>query len=199
MKTFANSILITGVLAIFANTAIVAQTSNPGFEQWYRAKYGRPAPTQQTPLNTPQASPIPTEAAQPTVAVTEFEHWYRAKYGRPSPTEQALLKVPEIQFVTPEAMPPMAAMSESEQSAKTPAEHQRLAQSYRAEAQGYLAQAKEHEAMVAAYKANSNINAKNQAATIGHCEYFAAKLNGLAVQSQERAQMHEQMAKDAGK
>ena len=198
MKTFVNSILITGIFATLATTSLAAQTSNPGFEQWYRAKYGRPAPTGQARQNTPQASPTPTEAAQPTVAVTGFEHWYRAKYGRPAPTEQALLRIPEIQFVTPEAMPAMAAMSESEQAATTPAEHQGLAQSYRAEAQGYLAQAKEHEAMVAAYKANSNINAKNQAATIGHCEYFAAKFSRLAAQSQERAQLHEQMARDAG-
>ena len=49
--------------------------------------------------------------------------------------------------------------------------------------------------MVAAYKANPNINAKNQAATIGHCEYFAAKFHELAAQSQELAQLHEQMAK----
>jgi hypothetical protein len=35
----------------------------------------------------------------------------------------------------------------------------------------YLAQAKEHEAMVAAYKANSSLsNDKNQASTISHCE-----------------------------
>jgi hypothetical protein len=82
-------------------------------------------------------------------------------------------------------------------AAKTPAEHQRIAQFYKSEAQDYLAQAKEHTAMVAAYKANSNINAKNQAATIGHCQYFASKFTDLAAKSQELAQLHEQMAKDA--
>jgi hypothetical protein len=83
-----------------------------------------------------------------------FEQWYRAKYGRPSPTEQA---------------------------------------------RDYLAQAKEHASMVAAYEANLSVNARNQAATIGHCEYFAEKFNNLAVKSQELAQMHELMAKDAKK
>jgi hypothetical protein len=39
-------------------------------------------------------------------------------------------------------------------TAKTPAEHLRIAQYYQAEAQDYLAQAKEHEQMVADYKAN---------------------------------------------
>ena len=38
MKTFVRSILITGSLAIFASSSMVAQTSNGGFEQWERAK-----------------------------------------------------------------------------------------------------------------------------------------------------------------
>jgi hypothetical protein len=46
--------------------------------------------------------------------------------------------------------------------AKTPTEHQRIAQFYEAKAQDYLAQAKEHEQMVAAYKANPSLTAKSQ-------------------------------------
>jgi hypothetical protein len=42
-------------------------------------------------------------------------------------------------------------------AARTPAEHQRIAQYYQAKAQDYLAQAKEHEQMLAAYKANPSI------------------------------------------
>src|ERR1035441_7650412 len=61
-------------------------------------------------------------------------------------------------------------------TAKTPAEHERIAQYYTATAVDYLAQAKEHEAMVAAYKGNSSLsNDKNQASTISHCEYFVTK------------------------
>jgi hypothetical protein len=82
-------------------------------------------------------------------------------------------------------------------TAKTPAEHQRIAQDYRDQAQNYVAQAKEHEAMIAAYKASPNATSKNQAATIGHCEYFAAKFNDLAAKSREVANMHEQMAANA--
>ena len=83
-------------------------------------------------------------------------------------------------------------------TAKTPAEHQRIAQYYQAKAQDYLAQAKEHEQMVAAYKANpSLVNDKNRASTINHCEYFAHTFKDLAVKTQELAQLHEQMAKDA--
>lgn len=83
-------------------------------------------------------------------------------------------------------------------TAKTPTEHQRIAQYYQAKEQDYLAQAKEHEQMVAAYKANpSLVNDKNRASTINHCEYFVKTLNELAVKSQELAKLHEQMAKDA--
>lgn len=83
-------------------------------------------------------------------------------------------------------------------SAKTPAEHERLAQYYRAQASDYLAEAKDHESMVAAYKANSSLsNEKNRASTIGHCEYFVKTFKELAVKSQELAALHEQMAKDA--
>ncbi|MHB1856304.1 MAG: hypothetical protein ACYCPM_02610 [Acidobacteriaceae bacterium] len=83
-------------------------------------------------------------------------------------------------------------------TAKTPAEHQRIAQYYQAKAQDYLAQANEHEAMIAAYKANpSPSTAKNLASTIGHCEYFFQTFKDMAVKSQELAALHEQMAKDA--
>jgi hypothetical protein len=83
-------------------------------------------------------------------------------------------------------------------TAKTPAEHQRIAQYYQTKAQDYLAQSKEHEAMAAAYKANSSMSTnKNRASTISHCEYFAQTFKDLAAKSQELAQLHDQMAKDA--
>ena len=81
-------------------------------------------------------------------------------------------------------------------TAKTPAEHQRIAQYYQAKSQDYLAQAEEHEQMVAAYKANPSLTAKSQASTINHCEYFVKTFNELAVKSQELAKQHEQMAED---
>lgn len=85
-------------------------------------------------------------------------------------------------------------------TAKTPADHERIAQFYQSEAQDYLAQSKEHEAMVAAYKSNPTMtNNKNQASTINHCEYFVQAFKDLAAKSQELAQLHEQMAKDAEK
>ena len=84
-------------------------------------------------------------------------------------------------------------------TAKTPAEHHRIAQFYLARAQDYLAQSKEHEAMVAAYKSNPTlVNNKNQASTINHCEYFVQTFKDLAAKSQELAQLHEVMATEAG-
>jgi hypothetical protein len=82
-------------------------------------------------------------------------------------------------------------------TAKSPAEHRRIAQYYQAKAQDYLAQSKEHEQMVAAYKANPSLTAKSQASTINHCEYFVQTFKDLAAKSQELAQLHDQMAKDA--
>lgn len=83
-------------------------------------------------------------------------------------------------------------------TAKTPAEHRRIAQYYQAKAQDYLNQAKEHEEMLAAYKANPTLSTeKNRASTIGHCEYYVQTFRDLATKTQELAQFHEQMAKDA--
>src|ERR1035437_2408260 len=98
MKPFVRSILITGILTIVANTSMVAQTSNGGFEQWYRAKYGRPSPTEQARLNTSQGNAVSPAAKQTSTATSAnggFEQWYRAKYGHPSPAEEARLKTPQ--------------------------------------------------------------------------------------------------------
>ena len=82
-------------------------------------------------------------------------------------------------------------------TAKTPAEHERIAQYYAVKTVDYHAQAVEHEAMVAAYRANSSLsNEKTRTSTIGHWEYFVKTFNDLAVKSQELAKLHEEMAKD---
>jgi hypothetical protein len=81
--------------------------------------------------------------------------------------------------------------------AKTPAEHQRIAQYYQAKAQDYLAQAKEHEQMLAAYNANPSIGGKSRAAFVDHCKSYSQYSREMAVTSQELAQLHEQMAREA--
>jgi hypothetical protein len=80
-------------------------------------------------------------------------------------------------------------------TAKTPAEHQRLADYYQAQAQNYLAQADEHKDMIAAYKANPST--KHQASEITHCGNLVASLNTLAAKSAEQAKLHQQMANEA--
>jgi len=200
MNTFAKNILVSSILSIAFTSTMVAQPGTNQFDQWYRAKYGRPAPTAQVNLNATQLNSPATTAAQPTVAATQFENWYRAKYGRPSPTERAV--APAAQVMSADAMPPMVmpvAISAKEVAANTPAEHQRIAESYRDQARNYLAQAKEHQAMLAAYKTSPNVNDKNRAATVNHCEYFVAKFSDLAAKSQELAQRHDQMAEQAAK
>ena len=241
MKTFVRNILITGSLAIFASSSMIAQTGNGGFEQWYRAKYGRPSPTEQARLNTP-----PVNVASPSVrtpvtvsANAGFEQWYRAKYGRPSPTEEARLEAPQVNSASPEATSPTVAASAdggfeqryqakyghpslSEEAslgqipakehlskhqlntliatAKTPAEHQRIAQFYQSQTQDYLAQSKEHALEAEQFRSNPmRVNYKTVFSTVNHCEHYAQKFSDLAAKSQEFAKQHEQMASDSGK
>jgi hypothetical protein len=83
-------------------------------------------------------------------------------------------------------------------TAKTPAEHQRIAQFYRAQAAGYLAESKEHAQMATQYKANPVVsNSKFATGTVGHCEYFAQNFKQMSAKADELAQMHDQMAKDS--
>ncbi len=201
MNTFAKNILVSSILSLGLTAAMVAQPGTSQYDQWYRAKYGRPAPTAQASV-TPQSPSTSSEAAQQTVPATDFEFWYRAKYGRPSPTEQVAVQAPQV--MSADAMPSMAmpvvvVVSDKDVAANTPAEHARIAQSYRGQASDYLAEARKHQAMIAVYQSSPNMTDKNQAATIGHCEYFVAKYNDLAAKSQELAQLHDQMAKAAVK
>jgi hypothetical protein len=84
--------------------------------------------------------------------------------------------------------------------ASTPAEHQRIAEFYRYQAQDYLAQSKEHAQMAEQYKSNPiRNNSKAVFSTVNHCEYWAQKFSEMAAKSQELAAQHEQMATDAGK
>lgn len=104
------SILFTAVLAMVASTSMVAQ-SNRWSEQWYRAKFGRPSPTEEARLNAEHANTAyrqetPGEAAVP--ADNRFENWYRAKYGRPSPTEEARLQAQQANTAYREATPTQA-------------------------------------------------------------------------------------------
>ncbi len=111
MKSSTRGILFTAVLAMVASTSMVAQ-SNSWSEQWYRAKYGRPSPTEEARIQAQQATTAYREAKPSPTAVpvnTWFEGWYRAKYGRPSPTEEARLQAVESNTAYREAAPTKSA------------------------------------------------------------------------------------------
>jgi hypothetical protein len=84
-------------------------------------------------------------------------------------------------------------------TAKTPADHLRIAAYFEASAQSDRNQAQEHQAMIAAFRANTSLsNDKNRPSTIGHCEYFVKTLNARAAKSDEQAKLHQQMAQQSG-
>jgi hypothetical protein len=105
------SILFTAILAMAASTSMVAQSNNSS-EQWYRAKYGRPAPTEVARTQAEQANTAYREVkpAKTAVAANEtFEGWYRAKYGRPSPTEEARIQAEQANTAYREVKPAQTA------------------------------------------------------------------------------------------
>lgn len=91
-----------------ARSMAIAQTSNSSFEQWYRAKYGRPAPTEPGRLtaeeaNTAYRAETPSQITEP--ANTWYQGWYRAKNGRPSPSEEARIQAGQSNTAYREEMP----------------------------------------------------------------------------------------------
>ena len=77
-------------------------------------------------------------------------------------------------------------------TANTPAQHAQLAQYFRAQADQYTAEAKVHEQMIAAYKADATkVSTKNRTATLGHCENEVRDLQARAAAAQKLAAMHE--------
>ncbi len=86
-------------------------------------------------------------------------------------------------------------------SAKTPADHQRLAAYYQQEAKRLAARAKEHEEMAAEYeKRPVPYESKNPGTIPGaiHCQNFAKLYKQEAEEAQALAAIHEEMAKEAG-
>jgi hypothetical protein len=85
-------------------------------------------------------------------------------------------------------------------SARTPAEHERIAAYYNAKAQDLLAESAMHQKMSEQFKANPVTNsAKQQIGTVNHCQYIATSLRNRAVQLQGLALEHEKMAEQAQK
>ena len=87
-------------------------------------------------------------------------------------------------------------------TAKTPADHQHLAQYYKAEADRLEVEAKDHEELAAAYRKNTTSQATAMKMpmapnTVAHCEFFAKSVREAANAAREMSAAHEQMAKDA--
>ena len=84
-------------------------------------------------------------------------------------------------------------------SAKTPAEHTRIAEYYGAQAQADLALSQEHAQMADQFKTNSVTSSyKFATGTVNHCAYLAASYKQSAAKMQKLEQKHELMAKEAG-
>jgi hypothetical protein len=84
-------------------------------------------------------------------------------------------------------------------SARTPAEHERIAQYYQGKAQSDLAQARQHAQMAAQFKQNAVTDSpKWSYGTVNHCEYQAQSLRSEAARMEALAQKHQEMARLAG-
>ena len=84
--------------------------------------------------------------------------------------------------------------------AKTPAEHQRIADYYEAKAQDFLDESQMHKQMAQAFKANPLTSSpKFASGTVGHCEYLAKSLKSDSERYQRLAKEHEKMAEEAKK
>lgn len=80
-------------------------------------------------------------------------------------------------------------------TAKTPAEHERIAHYYAAKAQTDRTQAREHAQMAESFRKNPVTNsAKQSISTVNHCTYVAQSLTKDAAKMQKLADEHERMA-----
>jgi len=95
-----------------------------------------------------------------------------------------------------------AAVRKLAATAKTPADHTKLAKHYEAVAAGHEAEAKEHEALAEVYtKAPTGHEQKHpmSAQTAGHCKTYAEHCRKLAAEARAMAAAHAEMAKGAGR
>lgn len=87
-------------------------------------------------------------------------------------------------------------------SAKTPADHMKLARHFSAMAEKHEAEALEHEALAVEYTRNPRLGASKHPMapnTAEHCKYFAEHCRKAAKEMQAMAAAHEEMAKSLTK
>ena len=83
-------------------------------------------------------------------------------------------------------------------TASTPQDHERIAKHYDAKAVELEAEAKEHDELAAAYKANPNMHEMKHPGspqTYSHCERMARSTRAAAKEARELAADHREMAK----
>ena len=80
--------------ALLAGGIALAQPKRTWIEQWFRAKHGRPSPTEEARLKEEAASTAyrAAPARDPAPEKSWSEQWFRAKHGRYSPGEEARRK-----------------------------------------------------------------------------------------------------------
>jgi hypothetical protein len=85
-------------------------------------------------------------------------------------------------------------------TAKTPAEHERIAIYYEGKAQVLNSESKQHAQMAEQYRQNPiTASGKFSAGTVNHCEYVARSLQQDAARYQKLANEHREMAKSAAR
>lgn len=91
MKTLLSGILLASALAVGVNAA---PASNDWLEQWYKAKYGRPSPSEEARLKADRESAAFRE--ETLHVATPRSNWiedhFKAKLGRNTPAEEARIK-----------------------------------------------------------------------------------------------------------
>jgi hypothetical protein len=87
-------------------------------------------------------------------------------------------------------------------SAKTSADHRKLAAYYTGEADNLEVEARDHEELAGACRVKTDAVSQKHvmsAKTASHCDYFAKSVREAATADRELAAEHESMAKAAGK
>ena len=80
-------------------------------------------------------------------------------------------------------------------SARTPADHLKIAAYYRAESEKYFAESRAHADMAAAFAANpATNNAKRFNGTVSHCVSVEQSLKAKSIRAAALAEEHEKMA-----
>jgi hypothetical protein len=83
-------------------------------------------------------------------------------------------------------------------TARTPAEHRRIADYYRTQSDKLMAESNHHAAMAAEFRANpATNNHKSAYGTVNHCEYLAQSFKAKAEEDLALAREHERMAQAA--